>query len=198
MNPETFRTLLSDPTSWRQKAESLRRSGDALWNVYLNQLTSALRNPDADLHDDEGTLLAFNILWNSQLLYALAAECGLKGILIRSQPKLVQNQLTFENDDQGNVISAKFKCGFPFNTHDLEALARKVGILDGRRLHEEMRELLAYGKDVITWSGRYPTPLANDADFRRRHHLPVNAFGEYFRNWFDPFLDQVFEKLDAH
>ena len=193
MKPETFKALLENPNCWRQKAASLRVSGDALWDTFLSQLKLDIQNPQAKLHNDEGRMLAFDVLWNCQFLYSLSAECGLKGLLIKRHPELLKIETTL--DESGNVVSADIKKGdFHFKTHSLEVLARKVGILDEPQFHD-MPEILAYGTDVITWSGRYPVPLANDNDFKRRYKLPSKAFGYYFRDWFDPFLDRIFNEL---
>lgn len=174
---------------------SLRVCGDATWNEFMRQLKLAIDSGSKTL-DDARYENALAVLLNSQFLYSLAAECGLKGLLICDHPELVQIEMV--SDASGTVLAAeiKRKGEFQFNTHNLELLAQKTGILDEPGFRD-MREILAYATDVITWRGRYPVPLANDSDFKPRSTVPAKGFGHYFRDWFDPFLDRILERIDA-
>lgn len=196
MKPDAYIDYLTDPLHWKQKAVSLRVSGDAVWNEFMEQLKLSI-DPKTKTMDDSKSEVAFAVLLNSQFLYSLAAECGLKGLLISDQPELLQ--ITTVSDASGNMISAeiKRKGEFQFNTHNLQVLAEKSGILDEPEF-QDMKEILAYATDVITWQGRYPVPLANDSDFKRKNTIPSKVFGHYFRDWLDPFLDRIFERIDAN
>ncbi len=187
---------LTDPRHWRKKALSLRICGDATWDEWGAQMKLSF-DPETKTTDDDKFEAAFSVLLNSQFLYALAAECGLKGLLISAQPELVQ--ITTISDASGNVSSVEItrKGGFQFNTHNLESLAEKTGILSEPEFHD-MREILAYATDVITWRGRYPVPLAHDSDFKRRGTIPTRGFAHFFRDWFDPFLDGILARIDAN
>lgn len=195
MTPEQFLKRASAPAQWLNKARALRRSADVVWEEFNNRLFSA-KDAGTGKFSPEKTESAIDIHFNSLLLYSLSAECALKGLIIKNDPSSVLFKTTMNGS--GELIDAEItKLGSTsFDTHNLERLAEIVGMLKpGDR--PELRELLAFCTHCIQWLGRYPTPLDSESDFIPRGKIPGAAFGHYFRDFMDPFLDEVMSKLEV-
>ncbi len=138
---------------------------------------------------------AIDVLNNCQFLYSLAAECALKGLIIKQQPK----DVIFETsvDGTGTLIDARLKQigKARIDTHNLEKLAEIAGMVEAGN-NAEIRELLAFSTFCIHWIGRYPVPLDTKFDFTLRGKLPAASFGHYYRDLMDPFLDLVLAAMD--
>jgi hypothetical protein len=193
MKAESFLEFASDPTHWRRKAESLRVSADALWDAFVLKMCEAV-DKEKRAVDEPKMELATNVLRNCQFLYALSAECALKGLLLKSDPTSMQ--FLTKMDGSKNLLHAEIlrKGTQTFDSHNLEKLAQQCGLLASGD-DKETREMLSFCTRIIEWIGRYPVPLSSDMDFVPRGTVPFRAFGHYFRDFFDPFLDGVFEKL---
>ncbi|MDQ8196453.1 hypothetical protein QEH59_18635 [Coraliomargarita sp. SDUM461004] len=193
MEVNRFIECASDPTHWEKKALSLRKAAEAVWDLFEKEWLKGVstRPLDIDVFQNE---LAENLLSNSQLLYGLSAECALKGILIKKDPKSIQ--FTTIVDGTRNVTSAEIskKGNSSIDTHNLEKLAKEAGVLKPET-EDGIKEILAYCTEIVIWRGRYPVPLKTDGGFRFRGKLPGVAFVHYFRDVFDPFLDELFETL---
>ncbi|OAI07800.1 hypothetical protein A1353_06335 [Methylomonas methanica] len=194
VKPEEFLKKARDPSAWRAKAFSLRRSADVVWDAFSHRLLDAIDKETKSLNEDKLSE-ATDVLRNCQFLYSLAAECALKGLIIKLHP----SDVTFETtvDGMGSLIDAKIKQigKTRIDTHNLEKLAEISGIL-GVGGHAERRELLTFSTFCINWIGRYPVPLGTDSDFIPRGKLHAGLFNHYYRDLMDPFLDEVFEELD--
>jgi len=101
-------------------------------------------------------------------------------------------------DGAQNILSAEIlrKGTQSFDTHNLEKLAEQCGLLANGN-EKETREILSFCTKMIEWIGRYPVPLSSDKDFVSRDTLPKVMFNHYFRDIFDPFLDDVFKRLES-
>lgn len=195
MRPEDFLQKACDPTAWRTKAVSLRRSADVVWDEFLRRSQDAI-NKETDLFDDDKYNEATDILRNSQFLYSLAVECALKGLIIKQQPTEVIFETTVNGT--GSLINARFKQKEKNQfDHDLEKLAEMSGMV-GNDEHAEIRELLRFSTFCINWFGRYPVPLDTmKSKFIPRGKLPGSAFYHCYRDLMDPFLDRVMATLDS-
>lgn len=185
----------SAPVQWLNKARSLRRSADVVWEEFNKRLFSA-KDAGTGKFSAEKAEAAIDIHFNSLLLYSLSAECALKRLIIKNDPSSVLFKTTMNGS--GELIDAEItKLGSTsFDTHNLERLAEIVGMLKpGDR--PELRELLAFCTHCIQWLGRYPIPLDSASDFIPRGKIPGAAFGHYFRDFMDPFLDEVMSKLEV-
>ncbi len=81
----------------------------------------------------------------AQLLYAVALENVLKGLILARNPGLMdENRLS-------RVVSS----------HDLVDLAQKVNIA----MAQLEIQVLSALSELVEWAGRYPLPLRNEADF---------------------------------
>ena len=166
-----------------------------VWDEFNNRPLSA-KEVGTGKFSSEKSEAAIDIHFNSLLLYSLSAECALKGLIIKNHPSSVLFKTTMNGS--GELIDAEItKLGSTsFDTHNLERLAEIVGMLKpGDR--PELRELLAFCTHCIQWLGRYPIPLDSASDFIPRGTIPGAAFGHYFRDFMDPFLDEVMSKLEV-
>jgi len=193
MIPEEFLTQARDPMAWRAKAISLRRSADAVWEAFSGALLKSI-DKEKKSFNEEAFQGATDLLRNSQLLYSLAAECALKGLIIQKSPADVVFETTV--DGTGALRDAKIKQigKTRIDTHNLEKLAEISGVLDANG-NAELRELLAFSTFCINWIGRYPVPLDTNSDFMPRGQLPAVVFNHYYRDLMDPFLDEVLGKF---
>ena len=194
MKPEDFLKKARDPTAWRSKAISLRRSADVVWDEFSRRSLDAI-DKETRSFDDRKFAEATDVLRNCQFLYSLATECALKGLIIKQHPKEVVFETTVDGTD--SLIDAKIKQigKTRIDTHNLEKLAEISGMV-GTGGDAEMRELLAFSTFCINWFGRYPVPLDTSSDFMPRGKLPGIVFNHYYRDLMDPFLDDVLERLD--
>jgi len=194
MKPEEFLKKACDPAAWRCKAISLRRSADVVWDEFSRRLLDAIDKETKSI-DDAKIEEARDVLRNCQFLYSLAAECALKGLIIKQHPKEVVFETTV--DGTGSLIDAKVKQigKTRIDTHNLEKLAEMSGMVAAGG-DAKMRELLAFSTFCINWFGRYPVPLDTSSDFMPRGKLPDVVFNHYYRDLMDPFLDDVSEKLN--
>jgi hypothetical protein len=128
MNPEDFLSRAKDPSAWRAKALSLRRSADAVWDEFSRRLVAAI-DKDTKSCDDHKLAEATDVLRNCQFLYSLSAECALKGLIVKKNPTAVLFGTTV--DGSGSLIDAEIKHigNIRVDTHNLEKLAETAGIL---------------------------------------------------------------------
>lgn len=195
MIPEEFLTRARSPMAWKAKAISLRRSADAVWDAFSETLLKSIDKESKSL-DEEDLQCAIDLLRNCQLLYSLAAECALKGLIIQQSPTDVVFETTV--DGTGALLNARIRQigKTRIDTHNLEKLAEISGVL-GPSDGAELRELLAFSTFCINWIGRYPVPLDANSDFMPRDQLPAVVFNHYYRDLMDPFLDEVLAKLNT-
>tara|TARA_A100001391_G_scaffold151462_3_gene109111 strand:+ start:27936 stop:28523 length:588 start_codon:yes stop_codon:yes gene_type:complete len=194
MTPSEFIEKAGNPKAWHAKATALRRSADAVWEVFSHRLMNSI-DSDTRSIDDEKLDEAKDVLRNCQFLYSLAAECALKGLVIKQNP----TEVTFDAivDGTGSLVDAKIKRigKNRIDTHNLESLAEIAGMV-AKGGDAEIRELLSFSTFCINWIGRYPVPLEASTDFLPRDKLPGVVFNHYYRDLMDPFLDDVLGKLN--
>lgn len=195
MKPEEFLQRARDPLAWKSKAISLRRSADAVWEAFSSTLLESI-DQKKKTFDEVKLSEATDVLRNGQLLYSLAAECALKGLIIQQNPTDVVFETTV--DGTGALLDAKIKQigKARIDTHNLEKLAEISGVV-GANSNADMRELLVFSTYCINWIGRYPVPLDTNSDFVPRGQLPANVFNHYYRDLMDPFLDEVLAKFSS-
>ena len=121
MNANSFLNAATEPKGWFMQSVALRKSGMALWDQF--KATFARPRPvDAEASDAMLTE-AFNHLRISQLLYALAVETALKGVIIRDQPSEIEFSVTM--DGKQDIVNVQLKrLGAKLGDgHNLEKLA---------------------------------------------------------------------------
>jgi hypothetical protein len=195
MLPEEFLAIARDPLAWRAKAISLRRSADVVWEEFASRFVGAV-DRSSKATDPARSLEATDVLRNCQFLYSLAAECALKGLLIKQQPKEVVFETRVDGTDRLIDASIRQIGSIRIDTHNLEKLAEISGMVEVGK-NPELRELLEFSTFCINWIGRYPIPLNSDSDFMPRKKLPRIIFNHYYRDMMDPFLDALMAELDS-
>jgi len=188
-----------DPEQWLSKSAALRRSGNRLWEsflegwVHVGLHSRAYRKEEADKTWSE----ALDYLMSSKFLYGLALETSFKAHLLKERPSDIEFKLTA--DGRGEIQSAEFKqFGVQLGSgHNLEQLAERTGILslDGNAVFKlesdlvALRGILAHLSQVVYWSGRYPVPMRSGETYEPSRDIPAQAFSHYMRDWIDPVMD---------
>ena len=95
MNAQEFLKRARDPGAWRTKAVSLRRSADVVWDEFFRRALATIDKKTKSF-DDQKFSEATDVLRNCQFLYSLAAECALKGLIIKQNPKEVLFETTID------------------------------------------------------------------------------------------------------
>ncbi len=130
--------LAQCPQAWHRTAVGLKRSADIVWEQWFGifkrleggQTATATRQEAGDLY-----LLIPSFL----LLYGLALENALKGLLVANDPSIV-----------GSTVKWRIKGG----GHDLRHLYSESHLL----VKADEQELLAALTQAVIWAGRYPVP----------------------------------------
>lgn len=199
MNTESFMKIVTDPKSWEMQSKGLRRTGDALWNHFMEawvQYGKAAKEKDKAAVLDSLDAVA-DYLTHAQMFWGLALETAFKGIILKSTPGEIE--LALQSDGTGTIQSVEIKqFGVPMNKgHDLVALAGKVGLFtrkDNPIFKEDsdfriIREILLHLTDTVRWSARYPAPLKSQDHHVKPQDLPVKIFGYFILDWLAPVLD---------
>jgi len=148
--------LAQSPEAWRRTAIGLKRSAEIIWEHWFGifkrleggQVVKTTYQEAGDIY-----LLIPTFL----LLYGLALENALKGLLVANDPTIVVSPVKWKIKGGG---------------HDLCQLYKKVGFL----ATADEQELLDALTQAVLWAGRYPVPK-NHAD-KTDFPIPV---GPYFQ-----------------
>lgn len=149
-------SLAQSPRAWRRTAIGLKRSADIIWEQWFGifkrfeggQVAKATTQEAGDLY-----LLIPPFL----LLYGLAFENALKGLLISNDPSIVLSVIKWDIKNGG---------------HNLRQLYKESGLF----ATSQEQELLDDLTQAVLWAGRYPVPK-NHAD---KSDFPI-PIGPYFR-----------------
>lgn len=113
-------------------------------------------------------------LWANALFhYGIGVENGLKGVIVKKQPELINFEIT-EDDVILHDIGGKAS-----KNHDLYSLANRAGILN-KDLHlfkydsdrKLIKNVLQHLTDNIRWAARYPVPNNPSNVFEMDHDVP--------------------------
>jgi len=186
MNPDEFLSRATNADSWFDEARSLRVAAKAVWDTFLKYTQDSKQN-------EESLREAFYLLRNSQLLYALCAECALKGLLIKRFPQDVSISIMVDGKKQVSEATITRIGESLTTTHNLARLAEMADVLPKEA--EQTRELLDYCTHCIKWIGRYPVPLKHKVGVQKGRKKPPVFFGHTFLELMDGFLDEVFDEF---
>lgn len=186
MNNEEYLEILNNPDSWFEQAFAQKMVADKLLvNVIMNK--EFLES----LSDNHNTS-KFTTLWaNAMFHYGIGIENGLKGVIIKKHPELINFQISEDGivlNDIGGKASTK---------HDLYSLANRAGILDsGLHLFKTdfdrklIKNVLQSLTDMIRWSARYPVPKKLSAMFHVEKNVPLTCvYGFHFLDVIEPVYD---------
>lgn len=139
--------LAKSPDAWRTTAIGLKRSADIIWEKWFvifsrlegGRIAKASNREAGDLY-----LLIPSFL----LLYGLALENALKGLIIAQDPSIMESKVKWKIKGGG---------------HDLRELYKESGL----SITNDEKELLDDLTQAILWAGRYPVPKkhANKSKF---------------------------------
>jgi hypothetical protein len=139
--------LAQSSRAWRQTAAGLKRTADIVWERWFGIFKRLDGGQTAMATVQEGRDLML-LLPSVLLLYGLALENAVKGLLIAKDTSIVESRIKW-----------KMKAG----AHDLRELFKKADLL----ITSEEEDLLDALSDAVLWGGRYPVPKnhANRLDF---------------------------------
>jgi hypothetical protein len=174
-----YRDALHDPHTWIMRSVSLFQSAESVWNSgkssgYCPGSNNPRPNSPLDL------VQAFGFYKVAMMLYGMAVETALKGILIRNKSKDIIVQL--ETDGGGDIQKIALKSvGDSAGGHDLVSLAKNAGVISKDDLAAKMhlRELAEY----VIWRGRYPVPKGVMADDEERERIANTETIEFVRRF---------------
>ena len=165
-NVHEYRDALHDPYTWITRCIGLFQSAEAVWLAgERSSYNAGSNNPRPESPLD--MLQCFGFYKVSMMLYGMAVEVALKGILIRQRSDKVIVQL--ETDGGGTVRNIALKnVGDSGGGHNLVLLAQNAGLIskDDSKDVEAKRQLRCLAEYVV-WRGRYPVPKAMGADDER-------------------------------
>ncbi len=186
MNNEEYLEILNNPDSWFEQAFAQKMVADKLLvNVIMNK-------EFLESITDDHNISKFTILWaNAMFHYAIGIENGLKGVIIKKHPELIN----FEISEDG--VTLKDIGGKASTNHDLYSLANRAGILDSS-LHlfksdfdrKLIKNVLQSLTDMIRWAARYPVPKRLSSVFHVDNNVPlICVYGFHFLDVIDPVYD---------
>ena len=191
MDRDEYIEILRNPNTWFRIAFEQKFVADKiLADVILNK--DFVRSQKAKNDFTKSSVLWVNALFH----YGIGIENGLKGVIAKNQPELINYEFV-ENDVVLQNIGGKTS-----KNHDLYSLANRAGILD-KNLHlfkydsdrKLVKNVLQYLTDNIRWEARYPVPNNPSKVFKMDHDVPhVCVYGFHILDVMEPIYD-YFRKL---
>ena len=183
---EDFLETLKNTNAWFRRAFEQKFVADKiLADVILNR--DFIRNQKAKNDFTKSSGLWANALFH----YGIGIENGLKGVIVKNQPELINFEIT-EDDVILHDIGGKAS-----KNHDLYSLANRAGILD-KHLHlfkydsdrKLIKNVLQNLTDIIRWAARYPVPNNPSNVFEMDHDVPhVCVYGFHILDVMEPIFD---------
>ena len=182
---EDYLETLKNPNAWfRQAFEQKYVADKILADVILNK--DFIRSQKA-----KNDFTKFSGLWANALFhYGIGVENGLKGVIVKNQPELINFEIT-EDDVILHDIGGKAS-----KNHDLYSLANRAGILD-KNIHlfkydtdrKIIKNVLQNLTDIIRWAARYPIPTMPSKVFRMDDDVPhVCVYGFHILDVMEPIF----------
>ena len=183
---DDYLKTLKDPNTWFRQAFDQKLVADKiLADVILNKdFLKSLKEPK--------NFLKFSALWGNALFhYAIGIENGLKGVIVKNQPELINFEIIVDDvilHDIGGKAS---------KNHDLYSLANRAGILD-KNLHlfkydsdrKLVKNVLQHLTDNIRWAARYPVPTIRSKVFEMDNGIPhLCVYGFHILDVMEPIYD---------
>lgn len=195
MNNEEYLEILNNPDSWFEQAFAQKMVADKLLvNVIMNK-------EFLESITDDHNISKFTILWaNAMFHYAIGIENGLKGVIIKKHPELIN----FEISEDG--VTLKDIGGKASTNHDLYSLANRAGILDSS-LHlfksdfdrKLIKNVLQSLTDMIRWAARYPVPKRLSSVFHVDNNVPlICVYGFHIMDVIEPIYGYFKSLLDSN
>ena len=186
MNKEDFLNRLKDPNAWFEQAFGQKMVADKI-------LVDVLMNKDFLLSlKGMSNLSNYSTLWvNALYHYGIGIENGLKGVIVKNQPELINFELL------GNDVVLHDIGGKASKAHNLYSLANRAALLDknnknrwdgfGGKLTKNVLQSLS---DIIRWAARYPLPNNTSKVFHMDDDIPsVCVYGFHILDVICPIFD---------
>lgn len=194
MEREEYIETLKNPNTWfRQTFEQKYVADKILADVILNK--DFIRSQKA-----KNDFTKFSSLWANALFhYGIGIENGLKGVIVKNQPELINFEIT-EYDVILHDIGGKAS-----KNHNLYSLANRAGILD-KNLHlfkydsdrKLVKNVLQHLTDNIRWAARYPVPNNPSNVFEMDHDVPqVCVYGFHILDVMEPIFGYFWSLQDS-
>lgn len=193
MKKEDFEKTLRNPNQWFDMSEDQRMVGDFLWQKFFESTVESAKTMKEKGEPKANLSTAFTFLTNSQFHYGLAIENALKGVIIKTQPDLIQLE-EVGDDIKISKIGTKISRG-----HQLSLLAESLNIFDLKPVpkygdasyYEYLRKILDHLSDLVIWGARYPIPVSLKKRLKYPAGTPYIIYQHYLRDISDPFLDYL-------
>lgn len=186
MNNENYLNRLKDPDTWFEHAFAQKMVADKL-------LVDVIMKKDFLLSlKEKSNLNKYTTLWGNALYhYGIGIENGLKGVIIKKRPELVNFDIS------GDDVILHDIGGKASKNHDLYSLANRAGLLDRNNKYREAafggkitRNVLQGLSDIVRWAARYPLPNNSSKVFRMDDDVPsVCVYGFHILDVICPIFD---------
>ncbi len=121
----------------------------------------------------------------------MAIENGLKGIIIKSNPELIEYEI------KGQNVILKNVCGKAGKTHNLFELAVMAGVFEKENNlfkcqsdYDSLEQALLHLTDMIKWGARYPISNNTATVFKMTKRIPpVLVYGFHILDVIQPLFD---------
>lgn len=186
MNNDDYLKKLKDPEVWFEHAFAQKMVADKL-------LVDVIMKKDFLLSlRKESNLSKYVALWSNALYhYGIGIENGLKGVIVKNQPELVNFEVS------GDDVILHDIGGKASRIHDLYSLANRAGLLDRNSTIFKVdndrvitKNVLQSLSDMIRWAARYPLPNNSAKVFRMDDDVPsVCVYGFHILDVICPIFD---------
>lgn len=186
MNNDDYLKKLKDPEVWFEHAFAQKMVADKL-------LVDVIMKKDFLLSlRKESNLSKYVALWSNALYhYGIGIENGLKGVIVKNQPELVNFEVS------GDDVILHDIGGKASRNHDLYSLANRAGLLDRNSTIFKVdndrvitKNVLQSLSDMIRWAARYPLPNNSAKVFRMDDDVPsVCVYGFHILDVICPIFD---------
>ncbi|WP_416437741.1 hypothetical protein [Phnomibacter sp. MR] len=180
---------LKDPESWFDYYRKQKLIADILLEKLLSPEQIIKMKKDIDNSDFT------TIFVNAHYHWGMAIENGLKGIIVKNKPYLI------EYESNGQNVMLKSIGGKAGKTHNLLQLAINAGVFDtGNNLfkhesdYEHLEQVLLHLTDMIKWGARYPVSNNTSTIYKMTKKIQmVLVYGFHILDIMQP-LFHLFEK----
>lgn len=186
MNNDDYLIKLKNPEVWFEHAFAQKMVADKL-------LVDVIMKKDFLLSlRKESNLNKYVALWSNALYhYGIGIENGLKGVIVKNQPELVNF------DVSGDDVILHDIGGKASRNHDLYSLANRARLLDRNSTIFKVgndrvitKNVLQSLSDMIRWAARYPLPNNSAKVFRMDDDVPsVCVYGFHILDVICPIFD---------
>jgi len=184
-NIENHIEKIKDPASWFEFYRQQKLIADILLEKLLSKEQVLKLKEDIDNSDFT------TIFVNAHYHWGMAIENGLKGILVKYNPEVIEYEI------KGQNVILKSVCGKAGKTHNLLQLAIMAGVFEKEKNlfkyqsdYDSLEQVLLHLTDMIKWGARYPVSNNTATIFKMTKKIPsVLVYGFYILDVMQPLFD---------